>query len=307
MSSLQFFLDLGVTMGILGKSHAPNHLASDSRDQNIARNLAIISEACGGANSVLLTETHEPDRVMTLEDNGLISGIRGARRIDVPASGVFLSRENMLAGNIRTICMPVCDHATMGLQMLDQSKQVLACGMMRATPDRTSGSGSVIESFLNAFRGQGESLVARVTEVNFHVSAGRGPCCFTTPTTRQLAILEEVDDRGGFDSLDEDERQEVARRLSGLILEHGSGVLRAHETDMVAQLEDEAARCIQEWNLPKLRSGGMTLKYSFHKRDTGCTVCCPGPFGSPYFTKEDGKYNLAFFHTGLEIPSRAVW
>ncbi len=288
MSSFQNFIDAGVAHGLLGRFNSPNHTGNPT-DGFLRKNIELIKGFCMGAGVVVLSETHEPVRMATLRhDMKLIPGCENARVLTQAASGVIVTRDEMLDLKIATICLPVCDHAVAGIQLIDRHKRVIGMAMIRVTPDRLQGDESELVAFFDRLRLFPSSYVHQVVDVHFHLSAGRGPCC--VPRAR----VELVQDERDAEEIDADKPDDH---------EEARGV------DMLAEIADEAGRLISRWNRPILSRGAKTagLSYCVHQRDTACTVCCGGADASPYYTNSDGKNNLAFFHSALEIPEFPRW
>lgn len=289
MSSSQILDDTGVIHGIRGRFNAPNH-TGNPKDPYTVRNLAAVNLLCGG-QSVLLTAQHEPRRILTLADSECLSNLSSNRVITTPAAGVFLVRADMAELKIATICMPVCDHATVGVQIVGHKDQVLAAAMLRVKPDRASGDESEIAALFERIKSQGPRWYSQVTEVHFHLSAGRGPCCM--PKTKKSSSHIADNDDIAYEHPQEE------------------GCDDSHGLDMLELLDGAVREAMSDWNGSRRLQSQSLAEFTLHKRDTGCTVCCAELSGKPYFNGDkDGPHagnNLAFFHTAREIPTRPPW
>lgn len=280
MSSIIEIRDLGVTFALLGSFDAPDHNPTPVT-ADLLRNLALIS-ARTFVRSVVLTASHEPRRVLTLAEAETIEGCGCALFISTPACGIFVTSEDSKARQVGTICLPVCDNPVIAAQFVDGERNVIAFAALRATPDRLCGEASVIETLFEQLKILPEELRGRTVEINFHLSAGRGPCCMTDDTQRrQRGLIQALSDVG-YDNYDSDDFVERHARNGQ------SGI------NMLRVLAVEIRRCCRD----------REIAFEIHARDSDCTVCCADDIGTPYYTVEDERFNLACFSSAAVIPAR---
>ncbi len=298
MSCVQTFRDTGVLLGLLGRHDAPDHSGVLRQHKiHMERNLGLITDKyCPGSGCMLLTSAHEPNRIAGFSTSTALTKPLNSRAITTPACGIFLNKLEISQSNFRTIAMAVCDHATVGVQLFSQHGDVVGLAMVRVTIDRSYGEGSVIQALFDLLKGESSHYRQTIADIQFHLSAGRGACCFPKPTIRlrDELFVEEVGDADD----DDDEVEDVIPQF-----------------DMLARIALEIKHRVSEWNRPIIMAGCKvpTLAYGIHHRDSACTVCCAGDGLSPYYTSDDVDeetgariHNLAFFHSGISklVP---VW
>jgi len=274
MSSKQDLYDLGLTFGLLGAFHAPDHTGVPT-ETHAQANAARLVDICGGL--VILTRSHEPRRVLTPELDPLLVATGQSHWMQTPASGVVLSRQFMDAHAVTAIAMPVTDHTIVSAQALDAHDGIVAFAMVRITRNRSFGNAGEIATLLDTI--EGCELVAPIAQIRFHLNAGRGPCC--------LAVDKDYLD-GIRDSL-ADAEFDITRFL-GYDSETGREGI-----SMVKIIEMDIARLC-----------GGRFPFEVHTRDNDCVVCCAKHHGMPYYAPEDERHNLAFVRTDRTMP-RAAW
>lgn len=287
MSWLQTLSDLGVQMGLFGAYHARDLRPElESVDPHVANALAQIGKyTCG--NLAVLCTAHEPGRVWEPREPGyLVTGMDFACNVhlaDVPACGVLVSAKYTHLFGVHTVCMPLCDHAAIGLQIVDEDGRVLALGAFRATPDRLCGNGSVIAAIFEHTLRE-ESYRARGVQHRFHLSAGRGPCCmkFNASYAEQMVA--------------------AFKQYSNIDFEPHA-LFDKGQIDMLAVLVHEI----------RLRAQGLHVCAEVHARDRDCTVCCAAESGIPYYNGDDVaddggvRHNLWFFSSEPSVPRGTLW
>lgn len=273
MSSKQDLYDLGLTFGLLGAFHAPDH-TGDPDDAHARANERLLHASCGGV--LTLTGVHEPRRVLMPSQDPLLVAADHGHWMRMPASGVVLTRAFMDETGVSTIAMPVTDHTIVSVQVLDADDGILAFAMIRITRNRSFGNAGEIATLLETLEKSG--LVRPIAQVRFHLNAGRGPCClpvdqdYLNGIRASLADSEfDVGQLVGYDT-------ETGRE--------GISMVRIVETDI-------DRRCVSRFH------------FEVHARDNDCVVCCAKHNGMPYYAPEDGRSNLAFVRTDLAMPRRA--
>lgn len=274
MSSKQDLYDLGLTFGLLGAFHAPDH-TGEPDDLQAVENARFLRDACG--LPLTLTHVHEPRRVLTPDDGPDLTTAEVGLWLRTPASGVLLPRAFLDRTGVRTLAMPVTDHTVVSAQVLDEHDHLLAFAMVRVTRNRSFGQAGEIATLLE--RLDDLHLPTPIAQVRFHLNAGRGPCCLPVDHDYLDSIREALED-SEFD----------VGRFIGYDSETGrSGI------SMVKIVETDIERCC---------SGRLT--YEAHTRDNECVVCCAKHHGMPYYAPEDLRHNLAFVRTDLRMP-RPAW
>ncbi len=284
MSSIQRFYDLGATMGLLGATHAPDHNPFlPNRRPSLKETVKIVHKFTGSSMVVIAAE-HEPVRVLGFsqqERHALMLTLKPphyyAYCLREPSCGVFVEAHFMDANDVRTICMPVCDHPVIGVQLVDDQNRVLGFGALRATPDRLCGMGSVISALFEHL-GQYADVMKKMRHIHFHLSAGRGPCCIMNMSERRRVVHDKLHDVGYYAFRDDD-------------IETDKGF------DMLNVLAIEIKRHEER----------VSASFTVNSRDRDCTVCCAKHAGMPYYSAEDERYNMAVFGSDMKLPVRKRW
>jgi hypothetical protein len=272
VSSKQDLYDLGVTFGLLGAFHAPDH-TGDPDDGYALEAARLLHAICG--TPLLLTRQHEPRRVLRPDQDPRLVAVDPGWWMRTPASGVVLPRAFLDETGVTTLAMPVTDHTIVSAQVLDEGERILAFAMLRVTRNRSFGPAGEIATLLETL--EDCALPAPIAQVRFHLNAGRGPCCLPVDRDYLAGIREAMGD-AEFD---------VGRCL-GYDSETGrSGI------SMVK---------IVEMDIDRACAG--RFQYEVHTRDNECVVCCAKHHGMPYYAPEDGRHNLAFVRTDRVMPKR---
>lgn len=272
MSSKQDLYDLGLTFGLLGAFHAPDHTGNPD-DVHALANERLLHAACGEV--ITLTDVHEPRRVLMASQDPLLVSTGHGHWLRTPASGVVLTRAFMDETGVSTIAMPVTDHTLVNVQVLDADEGILAFAMIRITRNRSFGPAGEIATLLETL--ENSETAKAIAQVRFHLNAGRGPCCL--PVDRDY--LNSIRDSLGDAEFD-------IGRFIGYDTETGRRGI-----SMVKIVETDIDRCC---------AGRFHVEV--HTRDNDCVVCCAKHNGMPYFAPEDGRSNLAFVRTDLVMPRR---
>lgn len=273
MSSKQDLYDLGLTFGLLGAWHAPDHTGNPD-DPHARETARFLHEVCG--NPLLLTGLHEPRRILMPSQDPLLLASGHAHWVRTPASGVVLTRAFMDETGTATLAMPVTDHTVVSAQFLDADDGILAFAMIRITRNRSFGNAGEIATLLETLANSEAPLA--IAQVRFHLNAGRGPCCLPVDPDYLEGIRDVMAD-SEFD----------VSRFIGYDAETGREGI-----SMVKIVEMDIARsCLDRF------------PYEVHTRDNDCVVCCARHHGMPYYAPEDERRNLAFVRTDLTMPRRA--
>lgn len=288
MSWFQTLGDLGVAQGLLGSFHAESVLPElAEQDRHVADALNEIARYTQ-SDLVAIGAAHEPGRIIGVPTKQQrVLGKMGTCTMLLhkqPACGVLFNLFfSMEARAVRTICIPVCDHAVIALQIVDENDRVLSVGAARVTPDRLCGDGSIVAAIFEAALRETQHTLPGVT-FRFHLSAGCGPCCMKFD--RHLAERM-TDDFKQYPDLD---------FQPGVLFDKG-------QLDMLAILAEEL----------RLRARMHGVHAEVFSRDRDCTVCCSGEAGAPYYTRGDTRdgqptrYNLYFFSSSVIVPRGSMW
>lgn len=273
MSSKQDLYDLGLTFGLLGAFHAPDH-TGDPDDDLARKNADFLAQSCGPV--AVLTRAHEPRRILVPTPGDRDCVVQGAAHwLRTPASGVVLTRAFIDATGALALALPVTDHTIVSAQVLDDEDRILAFGMARVTRNRAFGPEGEVTALLAAI--EESTPLEAIDQVRFHLNAGRGPCCLAVDTEYLDGIRESMAD-SEFD----------VSRFIAWDSETGSkglSLVRIVEADIARVATDRVA-------------------FEVHTRDNDCVVCCAKHHGMPYYAPEDGRHNLAFVRTDRVLPRR---
>ncbi len=264
MSTLQHFLDLGVTVGLLGLQHART-FEGDPQGGDFERGLFVI-RSFTNHDSVALLNPDNSGRVVIARFNQLHYLRRHDYYFPEPASCVLIETDSLDAG-VRTLCMPTCDHPFMSVQF-ERENKLFALGAARLWPGNLCGAGSIVEQLFEYAEKN------HVDHVRFILSAGAGPCCIKPDP----AYITRVIDAFGKDW----PAQHFLRARPGSI---------SLGMDLLLVITAEIERC-------KKRS---KLLVNINPGDISCSACANHGKGHLYNSNGDGT-NLAFFNSTAEIP-----